>query len=118
MCEISHFRKKIQACVARGGFPDPDCPNDQESVRYRVFVGMEETENWQQAAEVSTRTNLDPESAQRVMAVTDPVLNTIRAPDPMGLVREQLDALQAASSAAPQQSAASQPTARAGGGRA
>ena len=70
-----------------------------------------------QAAEMSTRTNLDPESAHRVMALTDPVVNTVRAPDPMALVRQQLDALQAASSAAmPQTPGTSQPTTR--GGRA
>ena len=88
------IRAKIQACVARGGRPDPDAPNDPESTRYRVSMEMEEKELWQQENEMSMHTNLDCRSAVRVMSMADPAVSTVHAPDPMALVRDQLQTLQ------------------------
>ena len=90
------IRAKIQACVARGGRPDPDAPNDPESTRYRVSMEMEEKELWQQENEMSMHTNLDCRSAVRVMSMADPAVSTVHAPDPMALVRDQLQNLQQA----------------------
>ena len=93
MC-MHQLRAKIKACVARGGRADPDAPNDPESTRYRVSVEMEEKEKWHQEHEMSMHTNLDPRSAVQVMATAEPASSTVHAPDPMALVREQLQNLQ------------------------
>ena len=80
--------------MARGGRPDPDAPNDPESTRYRASVEMEEKEKWKQEHEMTLQTNLDPSSAVRLMSVADPSVSTVHAPDPMALVRDQLQTLQ------------------------
>ena len=99
--------------MARGGRPDPDAPNDPESTRYRVSVEMEEKELWQQENEMSMQTNLDPRSAVRVMSMADPAVSTVHAPDPMALVRDQLQNLQQEAVAPPTHSQQSS-SARAG----
>ena len=57
---------------------------------------MEEKELWQQENEMSMHTNLDCRSAVRVMSMADPAVSTVHAPDPMALVRDQLQNLQQA----------------------
>lgn len=86
--------------VARGGRPDPDCPNDVESIQYRVHVSLEEDETWEQEHEMRIQSRMDPHGAAALMGQNDPVVTTTRAADPMQLVRDQLAVLDQAVPAA------------------
>eukprot|EP00438_Fugacium_kawagutii_P034756 Skav221195 [mRNA] locus=scaffold3557:154947:158653:+ [translate_table: standard] len=90
MKDAQFSEAKIQAVVLKGGKPDTDAPNDPASIRYRVSVELEEEEQWQQEAELDIRAPVDVRSAEALMRSADPVVQTITAPDPMALVRDQL----------------------------
>eukprot|EP00435_Cladocopium_sp_Y103_P040775 s3758_g11.t1 len=100
---MSSLRAKIKAVVSKGGQADPDAPNDPESVRYRCSVALEENEKWENEAELTIQSQVDPRGAANLMQLGDPVISTVTAADPMALVRDQLQALdnQATSSQAP-----------------
>lgn len=68
---------------------------------------LSEEERWEQEAELSISTDMDVRSAERLMRSADPVVQTITAPDPMALVRDQLAKLESekAASTAPTESA-------------
>lgn len=76
--------------MARGGRADPDCPNDVESIQYRVAISLEEDEIWEQEQQMQVNSRVDPHSAEALMRANDPRVTTTRAPDPMQLVRDQL----------------------------
>ena len=100
-----HFaatRKKIQACVARGGMADPDAPLDDESTRYRASLEMEEDEKFQNKTSLTTKGVVSNADAFSVFRQGNPqAAATVMSADPMALVRQQL-ALQApAAPAAP-----------------
>lgn len=97
-------RAKIQAVVARGGQPDPDCPNDLASVRYRVSLSLEENELWEEEQEMSVRANVNPHDALRIMRSNDPTVHTAKAADPVQLVRDQLQAFAQPAAPAPSES--------------
>lgn len=113
---FSVSRKKIETVVARGGQADPDAPLDDASTRYRVSLGMEEDETWKSSTTASTTAAIQHSDALRVFGLGGPSLGTsVRSPDPMGLVREQLEAH---SAAATPQAAAAPPTPSVAGSRA
>lgn len=88
-------RKKIQACVARGGMADPDAPLDDESTRYRASLEMEEDEKFQSKTSLTTRGAVSNADAFKAFGQGDPQpAAPVMSADPMALVRQQL-ALQA-----------------------
>lgn len=83
--------------MARGGIADPDAPLDNDSIRYRVSLSIEEDEIWSSETAVSTTGLLHNQDALRIQQLGTPSVGTqVASADPMGLVREQLASLAAA----------------------
>lgn len=81
--------------------PDPDAPNDPESVRYRCSVNLEEDDVHENSSALELKGTAARGDAMQAFQLKDPNLQGTRltAPDPMALVRDQLAALQPAASA-------------------
>lgn len=87
------MRKKIAACVARGGMPDEDAPNDPESTRYRCSLQIDQNDTVENESAVTLKGAVGAEDAMRAFKGIDPMLaqaHSSKAADPLALVREQL----------------------------
>eukprot|EP00438_Fugacium_kawagutii_P014764 Skav228753 [mRNA] locus=scaffold589:50999:51755:+ [translate_table: standard] len=79
------------------GLPDEDAPNDPDSVKYRCSTALEEDDVMENEASIRITGDVQGADALRAMQMGDPRLsggNSVRAADPLGLVREQLAASQ------------------------
>ena len=102
--EISPLRKKIAACVARGGMPDEDAPNDPESTRYRCSLQIDQTDTVENESAATLKGDVLAEDAMRAFKGIDPMLaqaQSSKAADPLALVREQLASYTPVSEQAP-----------------
>lgn len=87
------MRKKIAACVARGGMPDEDAPDDPESTRYRCSLQIDQNDTVENESAVTLKGAVGAEDAMRAFKGIDPMLaqaHSSKAADPLALVREQL----------------------------
>ena len=85
--------------VAKGGVPDADAPNDPDSMRYWVTLGMEETNVESTETSVSISGQVRNQQAMEALSSKSVAAPLVTVPDPNEMVRNQLAA--AAASTAP-----------------
>ena len=61
-------RPKIDAVVGRGGTPDPDCPNDPDSVRFWTLVARKRSGREVEKSQTKLQGNLRPEDVLRALS--------------------------------------------------
>ncbi|CAK8999665.1 unnamed protein product [Durusdinium trenchii] len=99
MQQLGCSTRKIEAVVAKGGVPDADAPNDPDSMRYWVTLGMEETNVESTETSVSISGQVRNQQAMEALSSKSVAAPLVTVPDPNEMVRNQLAA--AAASTAP-----------------
>lgn len=97
-------RQKIAGCVARGGTPDPDCPNDQKSIRYWAYTGASAQTIDENESTTQVVGRVRPSDAINALAFGAVPVPAALAPaaDPLALVRSALADAAGSARTAPQ----------------
>ena len=93
------MRQKIAGCMARGGTPDPDCPNDVNSYRYWAYTGASEQTVGENESTTQVVGRVNPADAIHALAFGPAPVAGLGAPpaDPLQFARAAIaDASQAA----------------------
>ena len=83
------LRAKIAGCIARGGTPDPDCPNDEKSYRYWAYTGASQSTVDENEATSQVRGKVSAADAIQALAFGPAPVAGLGAPpaDPVHMAR-------------------------------